>query len=66
MVLQIKGKISMQGNSYFLRIPKALLDCKVLESGKEYQFVIQEQSSIKPLWCHDVYAHSNIFGVLSV
>jgi antitoxin component of MazEF toxin-antitoxin module len=35
-VLEIKTTIIKAGNSYVMRIPKALVDCKILEKGKEY------------------------------
>lgn len=34
--MEIKSKIGKVGNGYVFWIPKALVDCKILESGKEY------------------------------
>lgn len=35
--MEIKSKIIKSGNSYQLRIPKALVDCKIVELGKIYK-----------------------------
>ena len=34
--MEIQAKIIKQGNGYGMRIPKALIDCKILENGKTY------------------------------
>lgn len=34
--MEIKTKVSKVGNGYCLRLPKALVDSKILEPNKEY------------------------------
>ena len=38
-MIEIKDKLTKVGNSYYLRIPKPLIDCKVIDPNK--QMVIQ-------------------------
>jgi hypothetical protein len=43
----IKGKIQKDGHSsYKLRIRKALIDCRVLELNKEYEFNVLHNGAI--------------------
>jgi len=40
--MEIRSKIVKRGNSFALKIPKALIDCKILEENKEYIFCVVE------------------------
>ena len=37
-MVKIKGKIKPLGNSYYILVPKALIDCKVLPLDTEVEF----------------------------
>lgn len=42
-MVEIKTKIIKAGNSYGIRIPKALIDCKVLREGATYDIIIKQK-----------------------
>lgn len=43
--MEIKSKIMKSGNAYYFRIPKALLDCKVLDREKEYTILVDQEDN---------------------
>jgi len=47
-VAEIEVRLIKQGNSFGFRVPKALMDCKVISDEKTYTAVIFEEES-KPL-----------------
>lgn len=40
--MEIKSTVIKQGTGYGFRIPKALVDCKVIDPDKEYIFEVRE------------------------
>ena len=49
MVIEIKTKVRKVGSSYGILIPKALIDCKALELGKEITLKVLPFSEVKKL-----------------
>ena len=45
-MVEIKGKVFKSGTSYAIRIPKALIDCKILELERTYKATIEKVESI--------------------
>ena len=50
-MVEITSKISKVGNSYVFFIPKALVDCKVLEAGQKIKVKIE--NAIKGFLTHN-------------
>lgn len=46
-MVTIKGKVSPIGGSYMIIIPKALVDCGVLEKGEKVEFVLKEKKQLE-------------------
>lgn len=40
MVVMPLSEIKQYGNSYYFRVPKKLIDCKILEVGEKYHLDI--------------------------
>lgn len=52
---EINGKVFKDGNSYAIRIKKALVEAKILEEGKNYKFIceiVQDNSPVVKSWLH--------------
>ena len=57
--MEITSKIIKAGNSFAFRVPKALIDCKVLDKTKEY--IIQVEPVDKgPIVLRTLLDHQNI------
>lgn len=72
-MVKLKGKIRVQGNSFCIPVRKALVDSDVLQLGKEYVFVLEEDLGKKfnPIeclnecnsaWSNDLIINSEIVG----
>jgi len=48
-MVEIETEIVSRGHSFGFKIPKALLDCKILEKGKRYKIWVLEAKTEKPL-----------------
>jgi len=42
----IKSKVVKHGNGYALTIPKALLDCQIIDKDKRYKITVEEVAEI--------------------
>lgn len=47
--MEIKAKICKVGTSYAVFIPKALIDCGVLPTGKEIKLIVENPAMLKGL-----------------
>lgn len=51
--MEIKTKIVKQGGSYSMRIPKALIECKILDTEKEYIInLVKENGALSGIISH--------------
>lgn len=64
IMVTIQGKIKKIGNSYFILIPKDLIQCEVLDPNKEIKFIVENapkaysENSIQNLIIRNIFGDS--------
>lgn len=63
---EIVSEIYKDGNSYAIRIKKALVDAKVFEIGKKYKFVCESEISGAGKAYDAADNHNSVYGIESI